>query len=494
MNNFLWGVFPYLCILLFFIVPIIRMVTRPYAWSTRASGIFSRQLLGVASTIIHWGLVLLLIGHVVGLIGGVLGSAAAVEFFFWSGLIGGILLIVGSSMALLRRIVSAQVRAMSRPEDYIVQCFLIAIVGIALYQVLVHRIFGITYTTSSWTASLWTLSPQPELMESASFLSKLHVFLALLFFAYFPFTKLVHFWTFPVNYLVRVPQSMRAQKYIFQHKWAFALRNDKLWLVYGLGLVAIGFLIAGGLLGSPKMAGGVNGAADSENSIQRVLHGYPLYVSQCARCHGIDGYGDGPGMSSPTFDVLPRSLVTNADHAGATYHFVSTDNGIASDDDLFRTIAKGLGNSGMPAFPELTAGQIVSLVDVLNEFRADGPPPGNTIFVPTPPQSTEAIIQRGGELFAQHCVSCHGAEGAGDGIDIKYSWRELAPGIYQQIKPADLSQGDVKVSTSVEDIYIRITSGVPGAFGGGKLMQSFETLPEEDRWAIVHYVKEKILP
>jgi len=240
------------------------MVTRPYAWSTRASGIFSRQLLGVASTIIHWGLVLLLIGHVVGLIGGVLGSAAAVEFFFWSGLIGGILLIVGSSMALLRRIVSAQVRAMSRPEDYIVQCFLIAIVGIALYQVLVHRIFGITYTTSSWTASLWTLSPQPELMESASFLSKLHVFLALLFFAYFPFTKLVHFWTFPVNYLVRVPQSMRAQKYIFQHKWAFALRNDKLWLVYGLGLVAIGFLIAGGLLGSPKMAGGVNGAADSE--------------------------------------------------------------------------------------------------------------------------------------------------------------------------------------------------------------------------------------
>ncbi len=219
MNNFLWGVFPYLCIVLFFVVPIIRMATRPYSWSTRASGLFGRQLLGVASTMFHWGLVLLLAGHVVGLIGGVMGSRAAVDFFFWSALIGGFLVLVGSFMALMRRIRVPEVRAMSRPEDYIIQCFLIAIVGIALYQVLVDKIFGIAYTASSWTASLWTLTPQPELMESASFLTKLHVFLALLFFAYFPFTKLVHFWTFPVNYFVRVPQSMRTQKYRFQRKW-----------------------------------------------------------------------------------------------------------------------------------------------------------------------------------------------------------------------------------------------------------------------------------
>ncbi|MBT4529802.1 MAG: respiratory nitrate reductase subunit gamma, partial [Phycisphaerae bacterium] len=207
MNNFLWGVFPYICIVLFFVVPIIRMATRPYSWSTRASGLFGRQLLGVASTMFHWGLVLLLAGHVVGLIGGVMGSRAAVDFFFWSALIGGFLVLVGSFMALMRRIRVPEVRAMSRPEDYVIQVFLIAIVGIALYQVLVDKIFGIAYTASSWAASLWTLTPQPELMESASFLTKLHVFLALLFFAYFPFTKLVHFWTFPVNYFVRVPQS-----------------------------------------------------------------------------------------------------------------------------------------------------------------------------------------------------------------------------------------------------------------------------------------------
>ena len=493
MNNFLWGVFPYLCIVLFFVVPIIRMATRPYSWSTRASGLFGRQLLGVASTIFHWGLVLLLAGHVVGLIGGVMGSRSAVDFFFWSALLGGILVLVGSTMALLRRMRVAEVRAMSRPEDYIVQCFLIAIVGIALYQVLVDKIFGIAYTASSWAASLWTLTPQPELMESASFLTKTHVFLALLFFAYFPFTKLVHFWTFPVNYFVRVPQSVRTQKYRFQRKWEFALRSDKSWLVYGLGIVAVGFLISGGLLGSPSSATASNVPTTVESPEGDVLAGYPLYVSQCARCHGEDGYGDGAGMDSPSFASLPRSFVSSADHAGATYHFVSTDNGIASDDDLFRIISEGLDDSGMPAFPDLTVAQIVSLVDVLNEFRAEGSQPGNPIRIGDPPPATRASIDLGATLFAANCVTCHGADGSG-GDQINYSWRELAPENYQAIVAADLSRGKLKLGASAEDIYTRITVGIPGAFGGGKLMQSFETMPEEDRWAIVHYVMEELIP
>ncbi len=493
MNNFLWGVFPYLCIVLFFVVPIIRMATRPYSWSTRASGLFGRQLLGVASTMFHWGLVLLLAGHVVGLIGGVMGSRSAVDFFFWSALIGGFLVLVGSFMALMRRIRVPEVRAMSRPEDYIIQVFLITIVGIALYQVLVDKIFGIAYTASSWAASLWTLTPQPELMESASFLTKLHVFLALLFFAYFPFTKLVHFWTFPVNYFVRVPQSMRTQKYRFQRKWEFALRSDKSWLVYGLAIVAIGFLIAGGLLGSPNSANASNVATTVETPEGDVIAGYPLYVSQCARCHGEDGYGDGAGMDSPTFSALPRSFVSNNEHAGATYHFVSTTNGIASDEDLFRTIAEGLDGSGMPGFPDLTVAQIDSLVAVLNEFREDGTEPGDAIYVGEVPQATQASVQRGAELFAQNCVSCHGADGSG-GDQLNYSWRELAPELPQVITAADLSKGEVKLGSDAEDVFIRITTGVPGAFGGGKLMMSFDTMPIEDRWAIVHYVLEEIFP
>ena len=493
LNTFLWGVYPYLCILLFFLVPIIRMATRPYSWSTRASGLFGRKLLGFSSTLFHWGLFLLLAGHIAGLIGGVVGSASSIEFFFWSGLIGGLFVLVGSSVALARRILSPEVRAMSRAEDYIVQCFLIAIVAIALYQVVDHRIFGVAYTASSWTASLWTFSPQPELMASASFLTKLHVFLALLFFAYFPFTKLVHFWTFPVNYFVRVPQSMRTQKYRFQRRWELALRSDKSWLTYGLLIVAAGFFITGSLLGSAKGTDTNSIPSHIETTEGKLLAGYPLYISQCARCHGVDGFGDGPGMNSSMFAALPRSFVHTNDHLGATYHFVSTDNSIASDDDLYRAISDGLEGSGMPAFPDLTSSQLISLVDVLNAFRKDGPKPGNPIIVPEQPPITQQSIARGKQLYITNCVSCHGDDGSG-GMQEIYSWRELKPELPQQLFAADLSVGNVKMGKSAEDIFTRITCGVPGGYGGAKLMMSFETMPVEDRWAIVQYVMDEILP
>ena len=485
MSNFLWGVYPYLCIVLFFTVPIIRMATRPFSWSTRASGLFGRKLLGVASLLLHWGLFVVLAGHLAGLIGGVLGSSAAIGFFYWSGLLGGFMALAGSVMALARRLRVPEVRAMSQPDDYIVHLFLIGIVGLALYQVVVHRIFGIAYTASSWAASLWTFSPQPDLMASVSLLTKLHVLLALTFFGYFPFTKLVHFWTFPINYFVRPRISMRTQRYRFQRRWEFAFRSDKSWLTYGLGAVAVIFLLAGMLLGRPRQSEG--SATPPALAMVATTNGsrltaYPLYVSQCARCHGLDGRGDGPGAGSVTFSAVPRDLVA------ARYHFVSTQNGVASDDDLYRTIHKGLTNTGMPAFSELTDGQILSLIDVLNGFRAGGSKPGPPIYVGSPPPASEQSIARGRELYLDVCVSCHGNEGRGDGTVLSFDYLE------QVVEPADLAAGDIKSGDDAEQVYLRISAGIPGGYAGADVMLDFGKLPESDRWALVHYLKAVIMP
>ncbi len=496
MNNFFWGVYPYLCILLFFVVPIIRMLTRPFSWSTRASGMFGRKMLGVASLLLHWGLFLVLIGHLAGLLGGVLGSEGAVVFFYWSGLIGGLSVLAGSAIALYRRISSPELRVISQSDDYLVHVFLITLVGIALYQVIIHRIFGVAFTAGSWAASLWTLSPQPELMGSVSLLTKIHMFVGLTFFAYFPFTKLVHFWTFPINYFVRPQLSMRTQRYRFQRRWEFAWRSDKSWLVYGLSSVAVIFLISAALLGRarpPEGSGVVSELSLVKTKTGTWLTGYPLYVSQCARCHGVSGRGDGLGAKSPTFDALPRDFVYKGDHFGARYHFVSTDNSIASDDDLYRVIAGGLENSGMPGFPDLTNDQILSLIDVLNGFRSDGPEPGRPIEVGIPPPATAASIARGAQLFVDKCVSCHGEDGSG-GTQQVFNWRELSPGVPQEIKPANLKLGLKKLSIEPEDIFRRITIGIPGAFGDANLMLKFDDLSVEDRWAIVHFVTEEILP
>ncbi len=472
MNKWIWGVYPYLCITLFLLVPVIRMVFRPFAWSTRASSLFNRTSLGVASRLLHWGVLLVLAGHLAGLFGGLAGSEGAIRFFFWVGLIGGSMVLLGSVVALYRRFASPEVRAMSQPDDYIVHLFLIPIVGLALYQVVAHRIFGIAYTASSWAASLWTLSPQPELMASASPITKVHVFLALTFFAYFPFTKLVHAWTYPVNYFVRPYQSMRTVKYRLQKRWEFMLRSDKSWLTYSLGIVVLVFLAAGAMLGRIAVANATTESGGTAGLVDGRLSGMPLYISQCARCHGVGGRGDGAGAGSPTFAATPRDFTTG------TYAFISTDNGVASDEDLARTIGRGLPLSGMPGFGHLSDTQIRSLVDVLRTFAVENREAGKRIPIPVPPPPADSVLQAGARLFKTNCAACHGESGAGDGL--------LAANL--PVHPANLSAGRIKAGREPSQLYLRVAAGVP------PVMPPFRsTLSDDEIWAVVRFVESRII-
>jgi nitrate reductase gamma subunit len=475
MNAFLWGVYPYLCVLLFLVVPVLRMVYRPFGFSARSSGLFNRDILGLASLCLHWGLFLLLAGHVAGFIGGLIGAGAWIVFFYWAGLVGGIFALFGSVLALFRRHLVPEVKAMSQWDDFVVHWFLIAILGLGLYQVVFDQIFGVTYTASAWVASIARMAPQPELMASVSFISKLHIFLALTFFGLFPFTKLVHLWTFPVNYFVRPYQSMRTDRFVNQRRWEFGLTSDKSWMVYGLASVVLFFGLGSLLLGR---VGGASIAAEiSGSAVTGKLAGYPLYVSQCARCHGLEGRGDGPGADSPTFAQPPRDLVAGK------YRFVSTTNLVASDADLVRTIRNGLVPAGMPAFGELSAEQVTSLVGVLNHLWTNRPAAGETVVVPAAPAT--ANLQEGKALYTSMCAVCHGESGRGDGPGSAaiVDWKG------HPVPARDLTSGELKAGRSPEQLYLRIKLGVPGLMppmGAG--------LPPEQIWSIVRYLEASVLP
>lgn len=245
MNNLLWGVYPYVAFTLFFTVPFIRMVFRPYSITTRASGLFGRRLQGWAMHLFHWGILAVLFGHMAGYIGGALNLDVWVGgVFYWFALIGGLMVLAGSTIALARRFFIPEVRAMSSQlDDYLVHFFLIAILVIALYQVIFQQMFGIVYAAAPWFASIWTFSPDPALMDGATLLTKIHIFLALTFFAYFPFTKLAHFWTFPINYFVRPYQVMRTNRYHSKGRWEFGLLSDKSYLTYLASFMVIGIVI-----------------------------------------------------------------------------------------------------------------------------------------------------------------------------------------------------------------------------------------------------------
>lgn len=493
MSTFWWAVFPYLCITLFFVVPFVRLRKRPFEFTTRASSIFARASLGWASLLLHWGIVLLLTGHIIGIVGAVLGLGSWVVWFFWIGAVGGLMALAGSIIALVRRLVVPNVRAMSQHDDYVVHVFLILIMSFALYQSLAQWIWGASFNAGLWLASLFRFQPQPELMAGAPLYTRLHIGLALAFLAYFPFTKLVHAWTLPVNYLVRPYQSMRTATRKFQRRFEWALRTDTSMLLYSATTVFLLLLATGFLLrtpGLPKLALGVGAQAASvekgtaagqsavvdQSMAVTELPGYHLYLGSCARCHGPNGDAQVLSRNSHSFAVPPRDLTAGR------FRFVSTTNGVASDADLAHVVSYGLPVAGMPSFAHLTAAQIDSIVEVIDYMRVGQPAPGPTVASGPAPDLTPGMAEQGSVLFSTNCSVCHGPTGGGDGP----AAIALVP------PPANLAAGAVKAGSDPLQLYYRIATGIQG--DTGQVMPAFGQLTEDQIWSIVAYVEEEILP
>lgn len=497
MSTFLWAVFPYVCLTLFFVVPFMRLRRRPFEFSTRASSTFARRWLGFSSLLFHWGIIILIVAHAIGLVGGVLGLGGWVEVFFWLGAAGGIMALVGSISALLRRIRVREVRALSQHDDFLVHVFLISIMGLALYQSLALWIWGASYNAGLWLASVFYFRPQPELMAGAPIYTQLHVFLALAFIAYFPFTKLVHAWTYPVNYFVRPYQVMRTATRKFQRRFELALRTDGSVLLYSAGVVLVLLLGLGFLLKTPAApprvlaeaaVTGVTGALTTTVTPSALAaqpdgtagvddaSGYLLFLGSCARCHGPNGDGQVISRTSRSFAEPPRDLTTGR------FRFVSTVDGVAVDADLRHVIVAGLPSAGMPGFSHLTAAQVDSLVQVIDEMWVNRPTSAGRIDPGAVPNFTSSMAVRGRSLFDAVCSTCHGRTGSGDG-----------PGAATlPVPPANLALGRVKAGTDPLQLYYRIAAGIVG--DDSVLMPPFGSLGQEQIWSVVAYLKTDLLP
>ncbi|HJO76731.1 MAG TPA: respiratory nitrate reductase subunit gamma [Pelagibacteraceae bacterium] len=183
-----------------------------YLWTTRSTGFFGRASIGPASLCLHWGLIILFVSHLIGFIGGSYNYSSWIEFFKWVGLGGGIIFLYGASWAFLRRIFIPQVKAMSTPDDYIMLLLLILIAALGVYQSAIEMVFGVSFLAGPWIASIFKLQPDVSAISAAPLINKLHIIIAFLFFAYFPFTKLVHFASYPFGYINRPYVSMRTKK------------------------------------------------------------------------------------------------------------------------------------------------------------------------------------------------------------------------------------------------------------------------------------------
>ena len=254
-------------------------------------------------------------------------------------------------------------------------------------------------------------------------------------------------------------------------------------------LAATGLALSFGL-SAPGMAADQPAKPMPEATEAFVEKGREIYMRRCSMCHGL--LGDGNGPAADYMDPRPRDFTLG------TFKFRQTESGeLPTDNDLFRTVSRGLQGTGMQAFDsdiiksglsEEKRWQVISYIKTFaQEFGDEELDPiktGKLVKFPEnlPPFSDE-LVAKGKAIFLKaKCWECHGKQGRGNGqkaFDRKDDW-----GFPIRIRNVTLPW-KIKGGSKVDDIYMRFSTGI-----NGTPMPSFaKALSNEDRWALANFIK-----
>lgn len=210
MNRILFVVFPYVAVVLAVVVSVIRWRRHPFTVSALSSQLLESRRLFWGSVSFHWGISLILLGHLAALIvprGFELWNGAPLRLYLLegTGLALGLWTLFGVVMLLVRRLSSARVKAVTTPMDLVVLLVILVQVTTGVWIAMGYR-WGSFWGTSVFVPylhSLFTFQPRPELVAPLPFVLQLHAFSFFVLLALFPFTRLVHIVTVPLGYLTR---------------------------------------------------------------------------------------------------------------------------------------------------------------------------------------------------------------------------------------------------------------------------------------------------
>lgn len=224
-NDLLFVALPYAAVALLVVVTIVRWRLHPFTVSSLSSQLLESKRLYWGSVSFHWGIVLILLGHLAALIvprGFEIWNGVPLQLYLLeaTGFALGLWTLFGIIVLIARRIQVPRIRAVTSKMDVVVLALLLVQVLTGLLIAFFYR-WGSFWGTSvfvPYVRSLLTLSPRPELVEALPVILKTHVLAFFVFVAIFPFTRLVHIITLPLNYLTRPWQKVvrnRHEPYVY---------------------------------------------------------------------------------------------------------------------------------------------------------------------------------------------------------------------------------------------------------------------------------------
>ena len=228
LNNLLFGIYPYVCLVVFLVGSWLRFDREQYGWKSDSSQLLSKPYMRMASNFFHFGILAIFGGHFVGLLTPhwmfqmVMGDMAHQYVAISAGAVFGLSALFGGMILLFRRFFNERISLTSRASDKftIFWLMLTLIMGLLTIPVsLGHAGHGdprVVTAMAEWVQSIAYLYPTPDYLEGVDLIFKLHVLCGLTVFLIFPFTRLVHVWSMPFGYLGRAYQIVRSKKLKYQ--------------------------------------------------------------------------------------------------------------------------------------------------------------------------------------------------------------------------------------------------------------------------------------
>jgi nitrate reductase gamma subunit len=224
LNQFVFGIYPYICLTVFLLGSLIRFDRDQYTWQSDSSQLLKAGQLRWGSNLFHVGILFLFFGHTVGMLTPhfvyepFMTAGAKQLLAMVSGGIFGVLGFIGVTLLLHRRLFEPRIRATSKTSDIVLLLLLWLqfALGLATIPLSAQHLDGsMMLVLAEWAQRIVTFrGGAAELLLEAGWVFKAHMFLGMSIFLIFPFTRLVHVWSgfATVAYLARPYQLVRSRR------------------------------------------------------------------------------------------------------------------------------------------------------------------------------------------------------------------------------------------------------------------------------------------
>ncbi|WP_114196246.1 respiratory nitrate reductase subunit gamma [Edaphovirga cremea] len=222
LNLFFFDIYPYLAGAIFLIGSWLRYDYGQYSWRAGSSQMLDKKGMRLASNLFHVGILGIFFGHFFGMLTPhwvyepFLSVELKQKMAMFAGGICGVMMLVGGGLLLKRRLMNPRIRATSSVGDILILTLLVVQVCLGLLTIpfsAQHMDGSEMMKLVGWAQAVVTFHAGASAhLDGVAMIFRIHIILGMTLFVLFPFCRLVHIWSAPVEYLTRRYQVVRNRR------------------------------------------------------------------------------------------------------------------------------------------------------------------------------------------------------------------------------------------------------------------------------------------